>query len=138
MSLVVQESGVGPVTLMGAIMRARVATVSSIAPQVAALARARARSLNASGAVIHLAPATYSVLTFEAGVPPVSDTVVQLLNINSRASATVTFPAGIKSSCNLALERLVFSQPLTINAGDALLISWQSGGVIQNVELVLQ
>jgi hypothetical protein len=138
MSLVIQESGVGPVTLTGAIMRARIATVSNIAPQAAALARGRARSLNASGAVIHLAPATYTALTFEAGVPPLSDTVVQLLNINSRASATVAFPSGIKSSSNLALERLVLSQPLVIGAGDALLITWQSGATLQDVELVLQ
>jgi hypothetical protein len=138
MSLVIEESGVGPVTLMGAIMRARVTSITTVAQQVAPLARGRARSLNASGGVIHLAPSTYTALTFEAGVPPASDTVIQLLNINSRASATATFPSGVKSSCSLALERLVLSQPLTIGAGDALLITWQSGGVLQNVELVLQ
>jgi hypothetical protein len=138
MALTIQESGVGPVVLTGAIMRARVTSITTVAPQPAALARGRARSLNASGAVIHLASATYTALTFEAGVPPASDTVVQFLNINSRASATVTFPAGIKSSCELALERLVLSRSLTIGAGDALLITWQSGDVLQNVELVLQ
>ena len=139
MSLVIQsESDGGPVTLTGAIMRARVTSVSNISPQVPPLARARARSLNRSGAVIHLAPATYSALTFEAGVPPLADTVVQLLNINTGLGALVTFPLGVQSSSSLPLERLVFSTPVVIGAGDALLLTWQSGGVLQNVELVLQ
>jgi hypothetical protein len=138
MSMTIEESGVGPVILTGAFMRARVTTVSNIAPQVAPLARARARSLNVSGGVIHLASASYSALMFDVGVPPAVDTVAQLLNINTGASATVTFPSGVKSSCNLPLERLPLSRPLAVGYGEALLITWQSGGILQNVELVLQ
>lgn len=136
--LTVDVDGVGPVTSTGAHIRARVSSVSDISPQLPPLARGRARSLDASGAVRHADAFTYSCLTYETGIPPLSDTTVQFLNINTGLNATAVFPSGVYSSCNTASQKILLSQPLLVRSGDALLITWQSGGVMQNVELVLQ
>jgi hypothetical protein len=138
MTLTIDVEGVGPVTLSGYHMRSVIQTVTNIAAQSPGLARGRARTLSSAGAVFHLAPATYSVATFEVGVPAVTDCVVELVNINTGATATITIPAGVYSSAELGLERLPFSSSLVINQGDALLITWLSGGFVQNAELVLQ
>jgi hypothetical protein len=81
---------------------------------------------------------TFTALTYEAQIPPLSDTVVQLLNVDTMAAATATFPATYKSSCNLPLQRLNLSNSLTVGYGQALLIVWQSGGIPQDVEIVLE
>lgn len=128
----------GPVEVTAAHIRARVTNVTDIAPQTPPLARARARSLDACGAVRHVTDASYSCLTFETGVPPLSDTTVQFVNIDTGLNATAVFPAGVYSSCDLAAQKILLSQPLLIGSGQSLLITWQSGGVMQDVELVLQ
>jgi hypothetical protein len=127
-----------PTTITGWHMRSVILTVSSVAAHPPGLARARARSLSAAGAVFHLAAATYNVSTFEVGVPALTDCVVELVNINTGATATMTIPAATRSSAELALERIPLSAPLSIGQGDALLITWLSGGTVQDVELVLQ
>lgn len=136
--LPIQVYGGSIVTVTGAHIRARVTTVSDIAPQHPPLARARARSLNAAGGVRHDAGFNYTSLTFEAGIPASSDAVVQFLNINTGLAATATIPRYTRSSCNLPAQKVLLSQALLINSGDALLITWQSGGSLQNVEFVLQ
>ena len=132
------EGDPSPTNIAGWHLRSVVQSVFNVAAQPPGLARARARALAASGAVFHLAPATYSVATFEVGVPALTDCVVELVNINTGVSATMTIPAATYSSAGLALERIPLSTPLVIGQGDALLITWLSGGFVQNVELVLQ
>ena len=125
--------------VIGAHVRLRITTVLNVGPTPPPYARARGRTLDNAGGVIHLAQATYSALTFEASVPPASNTAAQLFNMNSRASAVVSFPAHVKSSCNiLPLQRLVLSSPVTVNPGESLFITWQGGDVLQDVELVLE
>lgn len=137
--LVIQPDGGGaPITITGAHMRARVTTVTDVAQQAPPLVRARARSLDAAGGVRCNAGGVYTSLTFEAGVPCLVDTKIQLLNINTGLTTTAIFPANTLSSCDLAANKVLFAQSLTINPSDSLLITWQSGGTLQNVELVLQ
>ena len=132
------EGHSSPTTVAGWHLRSVIQTVSDVSAQPPGLARARVRALAASGAVFHLVPQTYALVTFEVGVPALSDCVVELVNINTGASATITIPAGVRSSSELGLERLPLSSQLAVGQGDALLITWLSGGTVQDVELVLQ
>lgn len=127
-----------PTVITGYHLRSVIQTVSSIAAHPPGLARARARSLSAAGAVFHLSPQIYTLATFEVGVPALTDCVVELVNINTGATATMTIPAATRSSAELPLERIPLTTSLSIGQGDALLISWLSGGTVQDVELVLQ
>jgi hypothetical protein len=141
MSLTIDVEVMGlpvPTVITGYHMRSVIQTVTNVAAQPPGLARGRSRTLSAAGAVFHLAAATYSLATFEVGVPALTDCVVELVNINTGATATMTIPAATKSSAELALERIPLSTPLVIGQGDALLITWLSGGTVQDVELVLQ
>jgi hypothetical protein len=138
MSLTIDVEGVGPVLLTGWHLRSVIDSVSSVAAHPPGLARARARTLGSAGGIFHLAAATYSVLTYEARVPALTDCIVEFINVNTGASALVTIPAGSYSSSTLPTERLTFSTPLVIGQGDALLITWMSGGTVQDVEFVIQ
>lgn len=137
-SLAIPLEGGGTRVITGWHMRAVVTSFTGAGPQTPALARGRCRPLSASGGVYHLDAKTYTMATFEAGVPCVTPTIVELVNINSGQCATMTIPAHTYSSSELGAERIVLSSPLTIGAGEALLITWDSGGTLQNVELVLQ
>lgn len=129
----------GPATtITGAHMRSRVVTVLNPGPTQPPLARARGRSLNNAGGVMHLAQGIYSALTFTATIPAMSDTTVQFFGNVSHAGSMVVFPAHTYTSSTTALQRLVFTPQLTINAGEALYITWNGGATLQDVEMVLE
>lgn len=137
-SITIPLEGGGTQTITGWHMRAVVTSFTSAGPQTPPLARGRCRPLSASGGIYHLDPKTYTLATFEASVPCVTPTVVELVNINTGQSATMTIPALTYSSSELGAERVDLSTPLAIGAGEAMLITWDSGGYLQNVEIVLQ
>lgn len=126
------------VTLHGAHMRSRIVTVLNSGPTPPPLARARCRSLNVAGGVYHLAQGVYNALTFEATIPALLNTDIQLFNGSTLASAIATLPANTYSSCNTTLQRVPLSNTLQINANEPLYITWQNGAVLQDVELVLE
>ena len=129
----------GPTTtITGAHMRSRIVTVLNVGPTQPPLARARGRSLDNAGGVMHLAQGIYSALTFTATVPAISDTTVQFFGGISHAGSMVVFPSATYSSSTTALQRLVFTPQLTINAGEALYITWNGGDKLQDVEMVLE
>jgi hypothetical protein len=132
----------GTLTLTGWHFRYRATSVAAIGPIAQPLIRARGRALGAglAGGVYHYTGEgkTYHGVIFEAGVPSLSDVVIQVMNITTGLAAEFTVPSATLSSAALTPDHLDLSTPLVVNDGDSILITWVSGGSLQDVELVLQ
>lgn len=139
-TLVLPLLGGGTTTVIGYQARYRVTSVNTIEPVHPSLARGRSRMLGVgySGGIYHYQAGTYTGVTFEAGVPATADVIVQVTNMNNGHSGTFTIPANKYSSANVAGQKLDLSSSVPVAAGESILITWISGGTIQDVELVLQ
>lgn len=118
-------------------VRRRMVAVVPMGPSLLPLTRVRAKSYgvdNATG-LFYKDSVDLSVVTFLAGIPPLIDTVIQLANINTGQASTYTHPAGETFSGNLVDQHIELSPPLHFNAGDGLLITHLSGGIIEDLEM---
>lgn len=120
-------------------VRFRVTATPTLAPTAPPLVRVRARCFGAANAqgIYHRAATTYRTVTFDAGVAPAAAMTVALVNANTGQSMAYTHPAGVRSSGAVTGQRLDLASPLTIAAGESLLIMHTGGGEAQDVELRL-
>jgi hypothetical protein len=124
----------------GFFMRSVVTTVSPLSPALVPLTRTRCRSLGEdySRGLYHKDNNSYSLVTFDAGIPTATDTVVKLINVNSAQEATFTIPANTYSSSDVPLRYLPLSRTLQLGPNDSLMMVFMSGGTVQDVALTLQ
>jgi len=128
------------VSYTGYFIRQPITSITTYGPLGRALWRARGRAFGSgnSNGIYHKTSTTYSYVTFTIGNPSSTDMVISFTNCITGQSRSINIPANSVDSGSLTGGRLDFSSPLTIGAGEHLLISHVSGsGVIQDMELHL-
>lgn len=127
-------AGVGSIT--GYLVRWRTTAVSTYGPTPTPWFRARCRAFgasNAAGLRFHSAQTLRGAMLAHIGVGNATMSVLNLVNANTGRGTPLSVPAN-----SIAPLHVDLSPALAIAAGEGLIVAHQSGGALQDVELILQ